>query len=50
MDKLNETKNEQNGEYQYDVTAVIKAVCALDPKHSAIIKVQLQMWLTLTAI
>lgn len=32
MDKLNETKNEQNGEYQYDVTAVIKAVCALDPK------------------
>ena len=32
MDKLNETLSEENGAYQYDVTAVIKAVCSLDVK------------------
>jgi len=32
MDKLNETLSEENGVYQYDVTAVIKAVCSLDVK------------------
>lgn len=32
MDNLNETLTEENGVYQYDVTAVIKAVCSLDVK------------------
>ncbi len=32
MDKLNETLSEENGAYQYDITAVIKAVCSLDLK------------------
>jgi hypothetical protein len=32
MDKLAETKSEDSGNLQYDVTAVIKTVCALDSK------------------
>jgi len=32
MDKLNEIRSEDCGDCQYDVTAVIKAVCALDSK------------------
>jgi hypothetical protein len=32
MDKLNETKSTEDGYYQYDVTAVIKAVFSLDSK------------------
>lgn len=32
MDKLNETVSETDGDYQYDITAVIKAVCTLDIK------------------
>jgi len=32
MEKLNETKSEDGGDYQYDVTAIIKAVCTLDSK------------------
>lgn len=32
MDKLNESKSKDGDSYQYDITAVIKAVCALDSK------------------
>lgn len=32
MDKMNETMSEEGDHYQYDVTAVIKTVCALDPR------------------
>jgi len=33
MDKLNETMSEKEGNYHYDITAVIKAVCTLDSKE-----------------
>lgn len=32
MDKLSETRSGENGDYKYDVTAVIRAVCSLDSK------------------
>ena len=32
MDKLNETMSEKDKCYQYDITAIIKAVCTLDSK------------------
>ena len=32
MDKLTETLSNDNGEYEYDVTATIRVVCALDVK------------------
>lgn len=32
MDKLSETVSEKDESYEYDITAVIKAVCSLDPK------------------